>query len=602
MNDYTTPASIIAITGTGKIGNQSLYKNDSNEALLGEKFQFSSVLKSTVDTVEKTYSDAQNPKQNLQNPISSNTAPREDGFSESFDDEIVASHTSSLEDASTAKKDIKNNENHFQTAENESKDLPSENKTSTPASTEDQLVSSNKHNAAEVFGEMDNELAIGQNTAANTNSKQGIDTIGQDKTTAAAGTPIDKVSSNDISKSALDAPIINMAIKATENKTSASNQVAEPSSQAATKISGEVLSSVALNKKTSELSDDINKMVVKNTKERSPASQVQSANNSSTNKQEQDLSNRLLNNPNSRVKISVDKTGDKMDTKVIHANASQLNAVPSHTKAPTAQLAEISLEESQISSAKSATGKLSSTSDSRASNHHSIITSANASPQSQQANALNESQMLRQNFATIGAQQSASNQSAMGPKAPILVDLPGIAGTSGPTNQTQQVNKVAPPPPPPPPKPPVPIEQVAVQIKKAIGEGADRINIKLQPANLGKVEVKMEIGKDGILTANVIAEKPETLEMLQRDVRGLEKVLQEGGLKTDNQSFNFSLKQQSQQQAANRGNETNENQNNNDEHANAEDAGNNEDNDTSSSEGIIYGQNIATNGGVNIMI
>ena len=602
MNDYTTPASIIAITGTGKIGNQSLYKNDSNEALLGEKFQFSSVLKSTVDTVEKTYSDAQNPKQNLQNPISSNTAPREDGFSESFDDEIVASHTSSLEDASTAKKDIKNNENHFQTAENESKDLPSENKPSTPASTEDQLGSSNKHNAAEVFGEMDHELANDQNTAVNTNSKQGIDTIGQDKTTAAAGTPIDKVPSNDISKSALDAPIINMATKATENKTSASNQVAEPSSQAATKISGEVLSSVALNKKTSELSDDINKIVVKNTKERSPATQVQSANSSSTNKQEQDLSNRLLNNPNSRVKISVDKTGDKMDTKGIHANASQLNAVPSHTKAPTAQLAEISLEESQVSSAKSATGKLSSTSDSRTSNHHSILTSSHASPQSQQANALNESQMLRQNFATIGAQQSASNQSAMGPKAPISVDLPGIAGTSGPTNQTQQVNKVAPPPPPPPPKPPVPIEQVAVQIKKAIGEGADKINIKLQPANLGKVEVKMEIGKDGILTANVIAEKPETLEMLQRDVRGLEKVLQEGGLKTDNQSFNFSLKQQSQQQAANRGNETNENQNNNDEHANAEDAGNNEDNDTSSSEGIIYGQNIATNGGVNIMI
>ena len=218
MNDYTTPASIIAITGTGKIGNQSLYKNDNNEALLGEKFQFSSVLKSTVDTVEKTYSDAQNPKQNLQNPISSNTAPREDGFSESFDDEIVASHTSSLEDASTAKKDIKNNENHFQTAENESKDLPSENKTLTPASTEDQLVSSNKHNAAEVFGEMDNELAIDQNTAANTNIKQGIDSIGQDKTTAAAGTPIDKISSNDISKSALDAPIINMAIKATGNK------------------------------------------------------------------------------------------------------------------------------------------------------------------------------------------------------------------------------------------------------------------------------------------------------------------------------------------------------------------------------------------------
>ena len=62
MSDYTTPSSILAITGSGKIGNQSPYKNDSNEAFLGEKFEFSSVLRSKVDSVEKTYSDAQNPK------------------------------------------------------------------------------------------------------------------------------------------------------------------------------------------------------------------------------------------------------------------------------------------------------------------------------------------------------------------------------------------------------------------------------------------------------------------------------------------------------------------------------------------------------------
>ena len=40
MSDYTTPSSILAITGSGKIGNQSAYRNDSNEAFLGEKFEF----------------------------------------------------------------------------------------------------------------------------------------------------------------------------------------------------------------------------------------------------------------------------------------------------------------------------------------------------------------------------------------------------------------------------------------------------------------------------------------------------------------------------------------------------------------------------------
>jgi flagellar hook-length control protein FliK len=161
------------------------------------------------------------------------------------------------------------------------------------------------------------------------------------------------------------------------------------------------------------------------------------------------------------------------------------------------------------------------------------------------------------------------------------------------------VAPLAPPPPPPPPKPPAPIEQVAVQIKKAIGEGADKINIKLQPANLGKVEVRMEIGKDGILTANVIAERPETLELLQRDVRGLEKVLQEGGLKTDTQSFNFSLKEHAQQQVANGRDKTDEQTDNKDKTFNDTEAN---DVETTASEAAIYGQNIATNGGVNIMI
>ena len=51
----------------------------------------------------------------------------------------------------------------------------------------------------------------------------------------------------------------------------------------------------------------------------------------------------------------------------------------------------------------------------------------------------------------------------------------------------------------------------------------------------------MEIARDGQLSATVLADRPETLELLRRDIRGLERALQEGGLKTDSQSFNFNL-------------------------------------------------------------
>lgn len=89
-------------------------------------------------------------------------------------------------------------------------------------------------------------------------------------------------------------------------------------------------------------------------------------------------------------------------------------------------------------------------------------------------------------------------------------------------------------------------EQVAVQIKKGVAEGVDKISIKLDPGNLGKVEIKLEIGHDGRLTAIVTADKPETLQLLQQDVKNLEQSLRDAGLKTDQQSLNFTLRDQNQ--------------------------------------------------------
>ena len=143
------------------------------------------------------------------------------------------------------------------------------------------------------------------------------------------------------------------------------------------------------------------------------------------------------------------------------------------------------------------------------------------------------------------------------------------------------------------------VEQVAVNIKNAIGEGADKISIKLHPTSLGRVEVRMEIAKDGQLSAVILAEKPETLEMLRSDVRGLERALQEAGLKTDAGSLNFGLKSQNSDtaEAGRDGDDTHTGQPN-------ENSGKPDDNKGTPGQlhPGIYGQNQSRNGGIDIRV
>ncbi len=84
--------------------------------------------------------------------------------------------------------------------------------------------------------------------------------------------------------------------------------------------------------------------------------------------------------------------------------------------------------------------------------------------------------------------------------------------------------------------------QVTLQIVKAFANGLDRITIQLHPESLGRVDVRLDIGQDGRMTASIAADRPETLELLQRDARALERALQEAGLKTDSGSLSFHLR------------------------------------------------------------
>ena len=88
------------------------------------------------------------------------------------------------------------------------------------------------------------------------------------------------------------------------------------------------------------------------------------------------------------------------------------------------------------------------------------------------------------------------------------------------------------------------VEQVSVQISKALNAGNDRISIQLKPADLGRVDIQMELGQDGRVTAIVTADNKQTLDLLQKDSKQLQEALQQAGLQTDEDSLSFNLREQ----------------------------------------------------------
>lgn len=93
------------------------------------------------------------------------------------------------------------------------------------------------------------------------------------------------------------------------------------------------------------------------------------------------------------------------------------------------------------------------------------------------------------------------------------------------------------------------IEQIKVNISKAADKekGLDKIKINLKPKELGSIEVKMEVGNNGHLKTSITASRPETLDILQKDVRILERALADAGFDVKDNSLSFQLKGENQQ-------------------------------------------------------
>jgi flagellar hook-length control protein FliK len=117
-----------------------------------------------------------------------------------------------------------------------------------------------------------------------------------------------------------------------------------------------------------------------------------------------------------------------------------------------------------------------------------------------------------------------------------------LSGFAVPETQTQRaeapqasaaVRDMAPPPPP--------ARQLApVVVSLALGRGDEALTIALDPVELGRVEVSIGQGREAG-QVRIVAERPETLALLQRDQRELDRALNQAGLGDMARSMSFSL-------------------------------------------------------------
>jgi flagellar hook-length control protein FliK len=91
----------------------------------------------------------------------------------------------------------------------------------------------------------------------------------------------------------------------------------------------------------------------------------------------------------------------------------------------------------------------------------------------------------------------------------------------------------------------VPIAGLAVAIAARAQAGSNQFEIRLDPPELGRIDVHLDVDRDGQVTSHVTADRPDTLALLQSQQPQLERALEQAGLKTANNGLQFTLRDQS---------------------------------------------------------
>jgi flagellar hook-length control protein FliK len=115
-----------------------------------------------------------------------------------------------------------------------------------------------------------------------------------------------------------------------------------------------------------------------------------------------------------------------------------------------------------------------------------------------------------------------------------------------PPNRPEQVSSASAVPHPASASAPAthPGAQIAIQIAAALPHRIERLFVQLEPPALGRVEVRLEFSRDNRVTALIATDRHDTLDLLQRDSRGLERTLQDAGVRLGDGGLSFSLRQE----------------------------------------------------------
>ncbi len=95
--------------------------------------------------------------------------------------------------------------------------------------------------------------------------------------------------------------------------------------------------------------------------------------------------------------------------------------------------------------------------------------------------------------------------------------------------------------------PPAPSDQIADRLapvmlrSEPLAEGGQRLTIRLDPVELGQVEVRIDSATDETPRIRILVERPETLALLRRDQQALEAALDRAGLGHDSRDLTLDL-------------------------------------------------------------
>jgi flagellar hook-length control protein FliK len=95
--------------------------------------------------------------------------------------------------------------------------------------------------------------------------------------------------------------------------------------------------------------------------------------------------------------------------------------------------------------------------------------------------------------------------------------------------------------------PPTPLHVLPIEIGLKALSGARQFDIRLDPGELGRVDVTLSISDTGEVSARMVVDRVETLHLLQRDARTLERAFEQAGLKPSDAGVDISLRDPSDQ-------------------------------------------------------